>query len=130
VAEAVQVAWDLITNIPPQIATCEPMYLDDNLHELIGGTQHPPEDAKYGLIYSRPILYTSCLKKDINPGRVRVVRSDDATDSVSKKGSDSNSSGAKIQGGKGEYQFFVFCTLAVGIACVVNYQPTYKLTLY
>ena len=46
-AEAVQVAWGLITTIPPRIATCEPKdYIDEDLHELVG-TGIPPEDGKY-----------------------------------------------------------------------------------
>jgi len=37
VAEAVQVAWGLITTIPPRIATCEPNdHFHEDLHELVG----------------------------------------------------------------------------------------------
>ena len=101
-AEAVQVAWGLITTIPPRIATCEPKdYIDEDLHELVG-TGIPPEDGKYKLIYSRPVLFTSCVRKDVKAGRVRVVQSDDATtkgDTLSDR-----SSGPKISRNKGEYQ--------------------------
>jgi len=107
VAEAVQVAWGLITTIPPRIATCEPKdHFDEDLHELVG-TGIPPEDGKYKLIYSRPVLFTSCVRKDVKAGRVRVVQSDDATtkgDSLSDRSTSSNFSGPKISRNKGEYQ--------------------------
>ena len=100
VAEAIRVAWGLITSIPPQISSCEPKdHLDSKLHEVVGGSKPPPGDGKYKLIYRRPVLYTSCAKKVEFSGRVRIVQSDDATTqwvSDVKTSSIPNSSGAKI----------------------------------
>ena len=107
VTEAVEVAWSMITTIPPRIATCDPKdHLDDDLHHVVGDIKQPPKDGEYELIYNRPVLFTSCAKKILLEGRVRIVRSDDATASVLKKDSGSNSSGAKIFGKDSEYQEF------------------------
>ena len=100
VDEAVQVAWGLITSIPPEIASCEPTdRYDEHLHDLLGDNENPPENGNYKLSYSRPILFTSCLKEVVEIGRVRIEQSEDATtkgDSVLKTASGSNCSGAEV----------------------------------
>lgn len=110
VDEAIQVAWCMITMIPPQIATCEPKnHFDENLHEYLGDTQHPPEEGNYKLVYRRPILFASCTNKLVDTGRVRIVQSEDAKvqgDSVLKRGPGSNSSGTKVLRKGSEYQGF------------------------
>ena len=68
--QAIDIAWSLVTAVPPLIASCDECTFRDNLHE-----QHPSWDDErltdYELKYIRPVLYANSLGAVTQKGSVR-----------------------------------------------------------
>ena len=72
-AQAIDIAWGLVTAVPPLIASCDECTFCDDLHE-----QHPSWDDKcltdYELKYIRPVLYANSLGAVTQKGSVRNAK--------------------------------------------------------
>ena len=73
VTEAIDIAWSLVTAVPPLIASCEEQNFCENLHEK-AFTWDDKRPSNYKLKYNRPVLYTNFLGAVTQRGLVRNAK--------------------------------------------------------
>ena len=76
VTGAINIAWSLVTAVPPLIPTCEEQRFHEDLHEKASSwsDKHP---SNYKLKYIRPVLYTNSLGAITQKGLVRNAKPDE-----------------------------------------------------
>ena len=75
VTNAINIAWSLVTAVPPFISSCDEHTFHDDLHEKSVYWEDDSEST-YKLKYIRPVLYTNSLGAITQKGSVRNTKPD------------------------------------------------------
>ena len=76
VAGATNIAWSLITAVPPLVPSCDEQEFREDLHEKVPSWDERRQ-SNCKLKYTRPVLYTNSLGVVTQRGLVRNAKSDE-----------------------------------------------------
>ena len=74
ITRATEIAWSLVTAVPPLVPSCDEQVFREDLHE-----KSTPEDkcsSNYKLKYIRPVLHSKSLRAVAQKGCVKIANVD------------------------------------------------------
>ena len=75
ITRATEIAWSLVTAVPPLVPSCDDQVFSENLHEK--SSWDDKCSSSYKLKYSRPVLYSRSLGVVTQKGCVRNAKVDE-----------------------------------------------------